>query len=80
MLILTKERGSRHLNTICFLIILYIYTRFPGGSAGKESGCSAGDQGSIPGSGRSPGEGHGNLPKDACLENSRAKGPGSSSP
>ena len=32
---------------------------FPGGSAGKESACSAGDPGSIPGSGRSPGEGIG---------------------
>ena len=33
---------------------------FPGGSEGQESACSAGDVGSIPGSGRSPGEGHGN--------------------
>ena len=33
---------------------------FPGGSDGKESACSAGDPGSIPGSGRSPGEGNGN--------------------
>ena len=33
---------------------------FPGGSDGKESACSAGDLGSIPGSGRSPGGGHGN--------------------
>ena len=32
---------------------------FPGGSAGKESACRAGDPGSIPGSGRSPGEGLG---------------------
>ena len=33
---------------------------FPGGSDGKESACSAGDPGSIPGSGRSAGEGNGN--------------------
>ena len=33
---------------------------FPGGSGGKASAYSVGDQGSIPGSGRSPGEGHGN--------------------
>ena len=33
---------------------------FPGGSDGKESTCSAGDPGSIPGSERSPGEGNGN--------------------
>ena len=32
---------------------------FPGGSAGKESAPNAGDLGSIPGSGRSPGEGKG---------------------
>ena len=34
---------------------------FPGGSDDKESACNAGDPGSIPGSGRSPGEGNGNL-------------------
>ena len=33
---------------------------FPGSSAGKESACNVGDQGSIPGLGRSPGGGHGN--------------------
>ena len=32
---------------------------FPGSSAGKESACNAGDPGSIPGSGRFPGEGIG---------------------
>ena len=32
---------------------------FPGGSEGKASACSAGDLGSIPGLGRSPGEGKG---------------------
>ena len=34
---------------------------FPGGSAGKESACNAGDLGLIPGLERSPGEGNGNL-------------------
>ena len=33
------------------------YVGFPGSSAGKESTCNAGDPGSIPGSGRYPGEG-----------------------
>ena len=42
---------------------------FPGGSGGKASAYSAGDQGSIPGSGRSPGEGHGNPVQYFCLEN-----------
>ena len=36
-----------------------IHEGFPGGSDGKESACNAGDQGLIPGSGRSPGEGNG---------------------
>ena len=35
-------------------------TGFPGGSAGKESTYNAGDLGTIPGSGRSPGKGKGN--------------------
>ena len=39
---------------------------FPGGSASKESACNAGDLGSIPGSGRSPGEGNG-LPTPVFL-------------
>ena len=42
---------------------------FPDGSDGKESACSAGDQGSIPGSARSPGEGNGNPLCYSCLEN-----------
>ena len=39
---------------------LHSLSGFPGGSDGKESACSAGDLGLIPGSGRSPGEGNGN--------------------
>ena len=42
---------------------------FPGGSAGKASAYSAGDPGSIPGSGRSSGEGNGNPLQYSCLEN-----------
>ena len=42
---------------------------FPGGSDGKESACSAGDQGSIPGWERSSGEGNGYLLQYSCLEN-----------
>ena len=47
---------------------------FPGGSAGKESACNAGDQGSIPRLGRSPGEGNGNLLQYSGLENSVDRG------
>ena len=47
---------------------------FPGGSDGKESGCNAGDLGSIPGSGRSSEEGNGNPLQCSCLENSMDRG------
>ena len=43
-----------------------------GGSDGKESACNAGDLGSIPGSGRSSGGGHGNPLH--CLENPMDRG------
>ena len=42
---------------------------FPGGSDSEESACNAGDPGSIPGSGRSPGEGNDNPLQYSCLEN-----------
>ena len=42
---------------------------YPGGSDGKVSACNEGDLGSIPGSGRSPGEGNGNPLQYSCLEN-----------
>ena len=38
----------------------FIYVCLPGGSGGKDSAGSAEDPGSMPGSGRPPGEGHGN--------------------
>ena len=47
---------------------------FPDGSDGKESACNAGDLGSIPGSGRSPGGGHGNPLQYSCLGNSMDRG------
>ena len=45
-----------------------------GGSVGKESACSAGDLGSIPGSGRSPGGGSGNPVQYSCLGNPMDRG------
>ena len=42
---------------------------FPGGSDSKASAYNVGDPGSIPGSGRSPGEGNSNPLQDPCLEN-----------
>ena len=47
---------------------------FPGGSDSKESACSTGDLDSIPGSGRSPGGGHGNPLQYSCLENPMDRG------
>ena len=47
---------------------------FPGGSDSKESPCNEGDPGSIPGSGRFPGEGNGNPLQHSCLENPTDRG------
>jgi len=47
---------------------------FPGGSGDKESACNAGDPGLIPGLGRSPGEGNGNLLQYSCLGNPMDRG------
>ena len=48
--------------------------KYPGGSDGKVSAYNTGDLGSIPGSGRSPGEGNGNPLQYSCLENSMDQG------
>ena len=47
----------------------HLVTGFPGGSEVKASAHNEGDLGSIPGSGRSPGEGNGNPLQYSCLEN-----------
>ena len=47
---------------------------FPHSSVSKESACNAGDPGSIPGSGRYPGEGKGNPLQYSCLENPMDRG------
>ena len=49
--------------------LLNMNSGFPGGSEVKASASNAGDLGSIPGSGRSSGEGNGNLLQYSCLEN-----------
>ena len=53
---------------------LYIYVIFPGGSICKETAYNAGYLSSIPGSGRSPGEGNGNTLQYSSLENPRDRG------
>ena len=50
---------------VCVLSFLTLLPSF----SGKVSPCNAGDPGSIPGSGRSPGEGNGNPLQYSCLEN-----------
>ena len=57
-----------------FLISIMHKLVFPGGSEVKASACNAGDLGSIPGSGRSPGEGNGNPLQYSCLENPMDRG------
>ena len=47
---------------------------FPGGSDGKASACNEEDPGSVPGSGKSLGEGNGNPLQYLCLENPMARG------
>ena len=55
------------------MLALSLNLGFPGGLDGKESAYNAGDLGSIPGLGRSPGGGHGNPLQYSCLENSRGQ-------
>ena len=50
-------------------VYTYFLMGFSGGSEGKVSTCNAGDLGSIPGSGGSPGEGYGTPDQYSCLEN-----------
>ena len=63
------------LKLCCFIIELYgPILGFPCSSVGKESACSTGNPGSIPGLGRSPGEGNGYPLQCPCLQNSVDRG------
>ena len=53
-----------------------VFLGSPGGFDGKESACSAGDLGSVPKLGRSPGEGNDNSVQYSCLENPWTEEPG----
>ena len=59
---------------ITFLGDLFVSGNFPGGADGKASAYNVGDLGSIPGLGRSPGEGNGNSLQFSCLENPMGRG------
>ena len=70
---------SLHFETIVLLAfhleqLTYYFLDFPAGSDGKAPVYNAGDQGSIPGSGRSPGERNGNPLQYYCLENPMGRG------
>ena len=61
----------------CSFGYVCLYSRdwgFSGGSDGKESVCNVGELDSVPGLGRSPGEGNGNPLQYSCLENSMDRG------
>ena len=79
--------GAETFSDICLFVCFHIpdpsgfkegyHKGFPGGSAGKELPANekdTKDKGLIPGSGRSPGEGYGNLLQYSCLENSMDRG------
>ena len=58
-------------------LFLEVYINSPHGSVGKGSACNAGDTGevgSVPGSGRSPGEGNGTPFQYCCLKNPTGRG------
>ena len=75
-LMVTREEkdGEGIICEIGIYIHELLYITFPCSSVGKESACNAGDPVSIPGSGRSPGEGNGNPLQYSCLENSMDRG------
>ena len=59
---------------VCVCVCVSLCMGFPGGSDGKESVCNAGDTGSIPGWGISPGEGNGNPLQYVWMENPMDRG------
>ena len=64
------------INTLLWSVCVYVCFApgaFPGGSVVKKSAHNSGDLGLIPGLGRSPGEGNGNLLQYSCLENSKGQ-------
>ena len=73
-LILCCRRSNYSIIVGFFFPLLMCSKGFPHISVGKESACNAGDLGSIPGSGQSPGEGNGNPLQYSCLENPMDRG------
>ena len=69
----TSHPQAHHFKWNMALVLMYICLGFPGGASGEEPSAKVGDirdVGWIPGSGRTPGEGHDNPLQYFCLENS----------
>ena len=69
----TARRNINNLRHADYTILM-AERGFLGGLDGKASACKVGDLGSIPGLGRSPGEGNGNPLQHSCLENPMDRG------
>ena len=63
-----SKLGKEYVKAV-YCHLAYLTWGFPAGSEVKASASGVGDPGSIPGSGRSPGEGNGNPLQYSCLEN-----------
>ena len=69
------SRAASRVFSVSFLFsFIMMFLGFPGGSDGRESACKARDLSSIPGLGRSPGEGHSNPLQYSCLETPMDRG------
>ena len=66
---LTRWTFVGKVMSLLFNMLSRLVMGFPGGSDGKASARNAGDPGSIPGLGRSPGEGNDNPLQHSCLKN-----------
>ena len=69
-----RQSGTLYLFVNYIYIYLFIYTGLPWWLRWSRIACDAGDLGSIPGLGRSPGGGHGNPLQYSCLENPMDRG------
>ena len=70
----TRRTFVAKVVSLLFNMLSRLAIDFPGGSDGKASAYNAGDLDSVPGSGRSPGEGNGNSLQYSCLENPTDRG------
>ena len=76
MCLFPKKLKAVKLGSPILVFAMMFTGPFSSGSDGKASAYNAGDLGSIPGSGRSPGEGNGNPLQYPCLENLMTEEPG----